>query len=400
MEETLEAQKASLDRFLADNPELEELSARVATFNLFRALRIEDAEIRHSNVLAWLLDPLESHGLDDIVLRRLLSNMILESDGIKDVSAAQIELMEFTDIEVRREWRHIDILVIDRKNEMAVLIENKIWSGEGKEQLTRYLDLLKREFPSFRILPVFLTLEGRESEDPEAGEYISYSYERVLAVLERITKQRKAQIPESVSIFLDHYLDTLRRKTMQDEDLISLCKSIYRRHREAIDLIVEHGKTGIFGEVVEEVLRNDGDYEILSSRSYEVWFLPGAWKEMVPTNSTEWSHLKRRVSIVCWFENYPSNSNNITLHSEVSKMDDPQLRRLCVTELRKAGFKLTDKAFSEDARFSHFISFREKKIGDINDRDEVRAVVSKLLERAKTEFPKAEAVFRKVFKSS
>lgn len=31
--------KAALDRFLADNPELEQLSARLATFNVFRALR-------------------------------------------------------------------------------------------------------------------------------------------------------------------------------------------------------------------------------------------------------------------------------------------------------------------------------------------------------------------------
>lgn len=63
MDKTTESQKAALDRFLADNPDLEKLSDRLATFNIFRTLRIEKAEIRHSNVLAWLLNPEESHGL-------------------------------------------------------------------------------------------------------------------------------------------------------------------------------------------------------------------------------------------------------------------------------------------------------------------------------------------------
>jgi len=59
VEETKRHQ-AVLDTFLADNPELEQLSAQLATFNIFRALKIERAEIRHSNTLGWLLDPSES----------------------------------------------------------------------------------------------------------------------------------------------------------------------------------------------------------------------------------------------------------------------------------------------------------------------------------------------------
>ena len=52
-----------LDKFLVDNTELEELSAKLSIFNIFGVLRVEDTEIRHSNVLAWLLDPQGSHGL-------------------------------------------------------------------------------------------------------------------------------------------------------------------------------------------------------------------------------------------------------------------------------------------------------------------------------------------------
>ncbi len=96
MEKTTEEKRAAIDYFLADNPELEELKARLETFNIFSALSIEQKEDQHSNVLAWLLDPEESHGLGDIVLKRVLSNMLLttEKNDIS-LSAAKVELMNW-----------------------------------------------------------------------------------------------------------------------------------------------------------------------------------------------------------------------------------------------------------------------------------------------------------------
>ena len=108
-------QQGKLDAFLVDNPELEELNARLGTFNIFRVLRIARAEIRHSNVLAWLLTPGESHGLGDTFLRRFLSRILMEHDEAKvKLTPAGVELMPFGDVEVLREWQKIEIL-IDRR---------------------------------------------------------------------------------------------------------------------------------------------------------------------------------------------------------------------------------------------------------------------------------------------
>jgi hypothetical protein len=76
-----------LDNFLVNNVELEELSARLSTFNIFNVLRIENKEIRHSNALAWLIDPQESHGLGQIFLRRFLSTILLDNENV-DISLA------------------------------------------------------------------------------------------------------------------------------------------------------------------------------------------------------------------------------------------------------------------------------------------------------------------------
>ena len=116
-----------LDAFLVENRELEQLNARLASFNLFRVLNIEHAEIRHSNVLAWLLTPGETHGLGANFVRRFLSRLLMENQDVNvKLTAAQVELMRFDDVEVMREYQNIDILVRSMSGKWCLLIENKI----------------------------------------------------------------------------------------------------------------------------------------------------------------------------------------------------------------------------------------------------------------------------------
>ena len=263
-------QQTSLDSFLANNDELEQLSARLGTFNVFRTLRIESAEIRHSNVLSWLLDPAESHRLGDVFLRRFLSNVLLTADH--EISAANVELLDLTDIEVRREWKHCDLLVIDRTNKILLLLENKIGSGESQGQLARYGNTISEEFPTFKVIHVFLTLDGEPSLD-KTFDFVPCSYSQLLLVLERIIRQRRQQLPEPVAMFFTHYIDTLRRLTMQDKELVDLCKSIYRKHKNAIDLIVKYGMNTAFGSSATEILEKSG-CEILHETSNWLYFIP------------------------------------------------------------------------------------------------------------------------------
>lgn len=383
-----------LDRFLADNTELEELSAKLSKFNVFRALKIEQVEIRHSNVLAWLLDPDESHGLSETVLRRILSNILLLSEkSIDGVSPAQVELMNFSDIEVLREWRNIDVLVIDRTNHIVLFFENKIYSGESKGQLAKYLELVKEEFAGFIIIPVFLTLTGQESCDGQVNDYICYSHVQLHAVLQKLYLQRKSQLADSVQLFIGHYLETLRKLTMQDQELTNLCKTIYRKHREAIDMIVQFGKSSIFQQVLEELLKKDDDYEILYSSSTYIWFLPKSWAKLIPENGVVWTHMTRPVSVIIWIEDW---EDAFYSHFEICKMDDPDLRLQLVKSLSDKGFKLTSKAFNRDATYSRFYG-SSVKVSDKADYDKVSAALSKLLDKAKKEFDKVEDTFAQVF---
>jgi hypothetical protein len=62
MEPAAKSELEALERFVVENDDLLELEATIGRFNIFDALRIDRAEIRHSNFLAWLLTPSESHG--------------------------------------------------------------------------------------------------------------------------------------------------------------------------------------------------------------------------------------------------------------------------------------------------------------------------------------------------
>ena len=53
---------AALERFVVDNDDLLALESLIGRFNIFDALDIARVEIRHSNFLAFILDPAESHG--------------------------------------------------------------------------------------------------------------------------------------------------------------------------------------------------------------------------------------------------------------------------------------------------------------------------------------------------
>jgi len=393
--------EAALDRFLADNPELEQLSARLATFSIFRALKVERVEIRHSNVLAWLLDPSESHRLGDVALRRILSNMLLESDAtFGQVSPAHVELMSFTDVEIRREWRNIDLLLLDRKNLLAVVIENKVGGSANVGQLRRYAEALgkEEEFASFHVIPVMLTLLGDEATgDDEAGfSYVTYSHAQVLRVLEQIIEQRADQMTEPVAVFLQHYADSLRRLTMQDEGIRELCKQIYRRHREAINLIVEYGQESVFEGLAEGALRDEGDHEILCTGSRAVWFLPSSWKSWVPENSVRWSHLSRPVSITARI-GLSSRRDKIYIILEMCEMDDPESRLAAVEALSGAGFKLIKKAFRKEAVYSRFGRIT-RKVTDASDPDEVHDAIAYLLRRAAPDFERAAKALRCVFR--
>jgi len=225
----------SLKNFLLDIDCLDPLSQWTSKFNLFDVLKITRTEIRHSNMLAWLLDPNENHGFGDDIIRRFVQFGAMESFNFSD-EVFDILLKNCDDFFVQREWHNIDILAISQSEKLLLCIENKVYSSEHDDQLARYKQIVDDYYAGYKKLFIYLTPEGDESSDPNT--WCKMSYQDVINIIE-LSKNKTALIPE-VEVMINNYIEAIRRDIVGDEKLVQICTDIYKKHKRAIDLIIEN----------------------------------------------------------------------------------------------------------------------------------------------------------------
>lgn len=223
-----------LKSFLLDIDCLNELSEWITEFNIFEILKISRMEIRHSNILSWLLDPNENHGLNDSILRGVFQ-FIIQNDYI-DMDIFKILLMDLNSFYVKREWNNIDILIESKEKEIVLCIENKIDSGEHSNQLKKYHNYIETTFPDYTKIYLYLSPYGVDSSKPDIWHSISYT--DIKNIIENSCNNTKL-LPEA-ELVINNYLNTIRRITLDDEKLVEVCNEIYKKHQKALDLIYEN----------------------------------------------------------------------------------------------------------------------------------------------------------------
>ena len=185
---------------------------------------------------------------------------------------------------------------------------------------------------------------------------------------------------------------------MQDEELADLCKTIYRKHREAIDLIVEYGTSSVVQDAVLEEIETLVDCEFVIRHGSGAWFLP---KEMGEHSSravklSAWEFLPREVPVMWWF-NYWKKRDKLGLVLEVGTIADGDTRRDLLKAIRQKGFAVKDKAFKEGAKFTRILSkyqkLKSREGGEANyDPDYVKGVARSLWKDLSTEGAKITEV--------
>lgn len=236
----------ALQNFLLDIDCLDELLPWTRRFNLFDILKISRTEIRHSNMLGWLLNPNENHGLGDALLKSILQDVVRADSSRYDVF--ETLLMDLYSFSVYREWKNIDLLLISNTERCAIAIENKIGSHEHDNQLARYRKTLENDYPQYRKIYLYLTPDGEEPSDAENWSTLTYE-----SILESLSELRNSiEMTPDVALVIDNYLDVLRRDIVEDQKLVEVCNKIYAKHKKALDLIFEH-KTDSRTQLVEAV---------------------------------------------------------------------------------------------------------------------------------------------------
>ena len=194
----------------------------------------------HSGVLAWLLDPKQSHDSGD----RFLKDFLLRAGVRTAVGSA-----DWLRTEVIREWENVvdgrqgylDILIMNHTEQILCAIENKVFSSEHSEQLARYRKALEFNYPTFAKHYVFLTPSGAcPSSEEERGHWTPLTYSDVFDIVQQIVENENNSTDEDVRAFLRQYATTLRRNIMPETSVSQLARRISLEHREAVDLLIAH----------------------------------------------------------------------------------------------------------------------------------------------------------------
>ena len=341
----------ALERFVVDNDDLLALEELIGRFNIFDALRIVKREVKHSDFLSWLLDPNESHGQGGLFLRAILMDLFKtarEAGFPCPVSPIELDGEDLRGVEIRREWRNIDLLICCDQPNFVVAIENKIYSSERGKQLDRYREIIETEFPAVPSLLAFLTIEG---DEPTADNWVAYSYGDLHRVLTRLRNANATSIGADVLAFLDHYLRLIRGRLMDDPAITELCQRIYKNHRQALQLIFDHAGSpavGLLGAIEATIANHPGDWQVINSTSKQrVIFVPNSWNQLLPEIGTR-ATFPRWCWVVLRFE---IRKKNGFLGAAVWPTSDVVMRQKVMERLtrdhKEFGFRLLLKTTSE-----------------------------------------------------
>ena len=199
----------------------EERNRKGENYNLFSILRIEGSELKHSALIANLLDPEGSHGCGDAFLRAFFEIALKDlAYPFEDCTLPHSYTEYYTGPIAGDTGGRIDILV--KSSHYGLIIENKIYAGDQDKQLTRYDNYGKETFGADGYLLVYLTLYGcdasKESTATKSAEEVGYlrlSYaEDILRWLEQCVRlaDNKPLVRES----LNQYIRTIKQLTYQD----------------------------------------------------------------------------------------------------------------------------------------------------------------------------------------
>ena len=257
------------------------------SFNVFSILRKESDEVYlHSRFLSALLDIHAPHKMGTIFLDAFL--LILKSK----FKYNQQSFESYPNYNNHSEYSDIDILLIDRLYQNAIIIENKIYhcdtNHEDEGQLEKYFRIITEEerIPQENIEVFYLTLDGHEPSEESVNtskaypqlvdmvKSISYGIE-IRKWLKACAKEcfNKPTIRESIIQYLN-LIETMTNNDISIEERLELVKLIGKNddNLQGAKFLLDnfkhiqwHTLTDFWNELKHEAeLRN---YEIISSPS-------------------------------------------------------------------------------------------------------------------------------------
>lgn len=206
-------------------------------FNVFKTLGLQSSEVRlHSAILTDLLNPLGSHGQGDLFLKIFVRQQRITGFDTKSAIAEYEKNTGFINSDYTKGGR-IDILITDKYNK-HIIIENKIYAGDQKNQLLRYYNFDKNAYL------FYLNLFGAKPSEFSANTLISESQYSIISYSYDIIEWLEECKRDAVSLpfireTIGQYINLLKQLTNQatEEKMKDEIKKAITNNPDYIDSI-------------------------------------------------------------------------------------------------------------------------------------------------------------------
>lgn len=353
-------------------------------FNPFKVLNVDNYEIRHSNVLAWLLDPKGNHDLGSHFINKLIAKVFVNPDNLEEedklgnYDVLKLSRNNYHDLIVHKELattskKRIDLLAISPINKVAVLIENKYWSSESEGQLEEYIEYTRSAYAAYKVIPIYLTLQDGA---PTHTDYLMLGYSDVLDILKNLIDSNKDYMNAQVHSFISYYIDILEDQLVQNNELNEIGINLYKNHKEAIESLYAIGKEQVktaddevkqiyfhykdtidfIKKVSDSILKeafirfthNLGWSEHLSTPDFRVPnFIEQKWYESFKEEDLRQKWWMNK-GLIAWFE---QADRKLKLRLEVGPLQQEK-RVLLLKALRNTGVEIREQALEEGRKYT------------------------------------------------
>ena len=241
-------------RSLIDDPRFREYhrDSRQREFNTFDVLRYADYEIRHSNVLAWLLQPAETHGINGRFLKWFVCHVNARIEAANG-TPLPTDNLEAANVSVERELDNVDITIFFKKEQCLVAIENKTGpaSSDHFNQVRGYHEMLRDKYKNHTLKSVLLTTLPAKRKD--SLDIVQVGWKSVYKAIGSL-HQKGEFLSGGVEAFVRQYLDLVERWFRFTEGgsfkaLLDNHRSILKKMRQ---LLEKDGADSIGGQVPED----------------------------------------------------------------------------------------------------------------------------------------------------
>lgn len=207
--------------------------AKRRKFNAFDVLRYAEYEIRHSNVMAWLLDPGETHGIGRGFLEWFLGEV--KPTGKAGLPGNIVSGDGGQRVRVERELYYVDVTIFLESDQgrHIVAIENKPgWAARGHyDQVRRHEKALRKEYSGHEIHSVLLST-SREGIDSE--HLIAHVSWRDVGAKIKAMHDEDAFGEREVAAFVRQYLAAVARMIGPEERDAHYFKKLLRDHHSLL----------------------------------------------------------------------------------------------------------------------------------------------------------------------